>query len=192
MVATAIPGGAPGVARTSRADRRPGRGATSGHRTLRRRTFRRRALAAVLAALTVAAADAPGAAADDDFRYRALSRDEIVSELIGRNVAGTYASGDGFTETFGPDGASHYRDDGREAEGIMSFRDDAFCFSYPFAEMSGGCFIVWQRSANCYDFYAVRGDTPYAGLIERSLGIGWDARVWRTDAAGTCPAVSMS
>lgn len=143
-------------------------------------------IAAVLGA-GHARADEPG------FAWRVLSEADIKVDLIGRTIEGHYPRGEPFTEALYLDFSTDYSDSLRRAPGVVSFRQDAMCFAYPVAtDVAGGCFIVWQRSPNCYDFYAVRDGEAFATVFERSLGLGWDARVWRTDAGSTCPAIPLS
>jgi len=147
---------------------------------------------AFLALLIAVAIAAPDPVAATEFRYRALSRADLVTEFLGRRVDGLYADGSSFTEHFRDDGSTLYRDARGEVIGEMSFRDDNFCFRYEVPDMTGGCFVVWQRSANCYDFYVTRQGVPLASFTERILGVGWEARVWRTEVAATCPTAPVS
>ncbi len=155
---------------------------------------------ACAAALVASLAPGPATAAGEDgdveakpFRYREMSRADIEAELIGRAVEGYYASGATFTESFNADLSSDYRDANSATSGLMSFKGDTFCFVYPDnPQMSGGCFVVWQRSDNCYDFYATLDGQAFAGFLARSLGADWDARVWRQDARSTCPVTPIS
>lgn len=135
---------------------------------------------------------APASADDDAFRYRELGRADIEAELIGTTVEGFYASGGEFTEVFGADFVSLYRDERGEISGRMTFEGDTLCFAYGSPEMTGGCFVVWQRSPNCYDFYAAQQGAAFAGFFACSLGMSWDARVWRTNSDSTCPTVPIS
>lgn len=151
------------------------------------------ALVASLASGPLAAAGEDGDAETKPFRYRELSRTDIETELFGRAVEGYYASGMTFTESFNTDLTSDYSDAKGATSGQMSFKHDTFCFAYPdVPQMSGGCFVVWQRSQNCFDFYAALDGQAYAGFLARSLGAEWDARVWRQDAQSTCPTTPIS
>lgn len=151
------------------------------------------ALAVLATALAAAPAETAVRADEEAFHYREMSRLDIEEELIGRAVDGHYASGVPFSEAFNADLTSDYSDENGEARGVMSFRGDTFCFAYPDdGTMSGGCFVVWQRSDNCYDFYAALNGQAYAGFLARSLGVDWDARVWRKDAPSTCPVMPIS
>lgn len=151
------------------------------------RTFR--AFAAVGALFLVAAVAAPE---DQPFRYRELSQAEIVKELFGTVIEGAYANGATFTEALNRDGTSYYEDDRGNSVADLSFSEDLLCFAYRTDDMNGGCFVVFQRSQNCYDFYSAFDGEAFASLSERALGVGWTARVSRQGAASTCPLTPLS
>ena len=69
----------------------------------------------------------------------------------------------------------------------MRFEGNLMCFNYSGDEtLTGGCFEVWRRSANCFDFYGTNGSVADATLSQRRAGTGWTARAWRQDAPSTC------
>lgn len=149
------------------------------------------ALLATILAITPALPAVDGAG--EALQYREMTRLDIQRELIGHAVEGHYASGVSFAEAFNEDLTSDYADENGATRGVMSFKGDTMCFAYPDeGRMSGGCFIVWQRSENCYDFYAAQNGQAYAGYFARSLGVDWDARVWRQNAPSTCPVTPIS
>lgn len=153
------------------------------------------ARAAALACLALGGmlAGPPAEADEDPFAYGELGRSEIVAQLFGQTIEGNYPNGRAFTESLNADLTTRYVDDRNASRGLMTFDEDRICFEYADEpEMNGGCFIVWQRSANCYDFYATLDGIAFADFLSRSLGLDWDARVWRQGAGSTCPTVPVS
>ncbi|MEM7694982.1 MAG: hypothetical protein AAF318_11060 [Pseudomonadota bacterium] len=153
-----------------------------------------RALVALLILSVPAAATAPPPATPPATPFGPMSRADIESDLFGRTIEGHYASGEAFAETLSRDLTSHYTDPDATTTGVMSFDGNALCFAYPeVGDMSGGCFRVWQRSQNCFDFY-VHDDAgkPRAGFAAQLIGTDWTARVWRTDAEPSCPIAPIS
>ena len=136
--------------------------------------------ACVLASMPVGAVEAtPMVAAD------------MRATFYGTTLNGEYSDGLAWSETFDRSGRSSYAQEGAKASGRIAFRGETICFVYD-GGFSGGCFKVWRRSINCFDFYGVDDtDRPYATSRQRQAGTGWTARAWRTDAESTCEAVPM-
>ena len=119
-------------------------------------------------------------------RTTPLTGTEIRNEIIGLTLDGEYQDGMKWRERLGTDGTSVYEQDGAVAKGTISFRGPRICFTYE-NEFSGGCFEVWRRSFNCFDFYSLNDDgTLGATAMQRRNGIGWTARAWRADQPSTC------
>ncbi|GAB5376206.1 MAG: hypothetical protein AcusKO_26680 [Acuticoccus sp.] len=155
--------------------------------------FARRAwvLRVALALTALAITGAAPAAEDPPAESRGMSQTDIRQVLFGTTIEGAYWHGAPFTEELRRDGTSHYRDDRGASTGTLHFDGDALCFAYRDSIMNGGCFLVWQRTANCYDFYAF-ADGVLATASELAIGIGWTARVWRQDAPAGCPLTPLS
>lgn len=112
-----------------------------------------------------------------------LSGPEIRASLFGRLFTGEYPNGLGWAERFNANGTSDYSEKGRSTRGIMSLNGNVLCFSYQDNNEVGGCFEIWKRSANCFDFYSA-SDGP--GLTDRRFGRDWQARGWASDQPSTC------
>lgn len=115
-----------------------------------------------------------------------MGRSGIESVLLGQSVRGEYSDGREFTEFFGSDMTSRYTEDGRTTAGTVRFEGNLMCFTYAGEALSGGCFEVWRRSDNCFDFYGATEGVASASLRQRREGTGWTARTWRRDAPSTC------
>ena len=138
-----------------------------------------RAVTILLALLVSVMAHAQGARAGQ------MARSGIETALIGAAIDGEYADGRAFSESFDKDMTSRYVEEGRTTTGRMRFEGNLICFTYD-DTMSGGCFEVWRRSANCFDFYGTGEGIADATLAQRREGTGWTARGWRKDAPSTC------
>lgn len=121
-----------------------------------------------------------------------LTSSEIAATLFGTRVTGEYASGLGWAERFNSDFTSDYVENGVVSRGRMRFEGDHLCFDYGKQELNGGCFEVWQRGANCFDFYAVNSAGPPASLTQKRFGRGWDARAWKDGLANSCQTDQIS
>ncbi len=109
---------------------------------------------------------------------RWLNDRDLTFVFAGRDVAGTYANGVSFTETYRKVGKAEYRDSQNALEGSWSIRGAALCTHY--GEKGGGCFRVIRQSANCFEFWLVKDDGEIA---EKS----WIARSWQAKFPSTCP-----
>ena len=118
-----------------------------------------------------------------------LSGSEIRSTLFGKLVTGEYPSGARWTERFNADGSSDYSEGGRITRGIMTIYDNILCFSYREKSQTGGCFEVWQRGPNCFDFYSLDGN---GNLDSRRFGRNWQARGWVDNQPSTCLSDKIS
>jgi len=106
-----------------------------------------------------------------------MSATEIKQFVFGFTMSGEYASGQSWAERFNKDGTSSYSENGKYDENPT---------------VSGGCFEVWKRGANCFDFYSTNADQPAASLDQRRFGRGWDARAWYADQKSTCLSEEIS
>lgn len=119
-------------------------------------------------------------------RIGRLSAGEVRRALLGRSVKGEYPDGRQWTEAFRADMTSRYVENGQVSRGAMRFDGSHLCFTYA-SGFSGGCFEVWRRSANCFDFYAIADDgTVTATARQRLEGQGWTARAWFENERSTC------
>ena len=122
-----------------------------------------------------------------------LSADEIRKFMFGTTMSGEYASGQTWSERFNSDDTSQYVEDGKLFVGEMTLKGNILCFSYnATADVSGGCFEVWKRGPNCFDFYSKNTDSPSANLDQKRFGRGWDARAWYADQQSTCLSEEIS
>lgn len=78
---------------------------------------------------------------------------DIRRLFAGVTLAGVYADGVAFRETYGEDGSIDYADDRGSDIGRWSVIGSAFCTFYD--SLVGGCFAVEQESANCFTFYSI-------------------------------------
>ena len=103
-------------------------------------------------------------------------------------MQGEYPDGRQWTETFNTDMTSRYVESGQVSRGAMRFDGSNLCFTYA-SGFSGGCFEVWRRSDNCFDFYAIADDgSVTATTRQRQEGQGWTARAWFEGRKSTCIA----
>ena len=118
-----------------------------------------------------------------------MSEKDVRAALFGRTLEGEYADGKGWGERFEPDGRTRYTEEGRTVAGRISFRRGGgaplVCFSYP-DTFGGGCFEVWRRSLNCFDFYGADERGAFASPRQRRSGTGWTARAWDESRPSTC------
>ncbi|WP_420392590.1 hypothetical protein [Acuticoccus sp.] len=148
--------------------------------------------AVLFAVAWLASSAAADPATRDDVKWRSLDAAAIARELVGSTVEGRYASGGSFTEELRADLTTLYRDDAVDTPGTFTLEGEAICFAYP-VPLETGCFLVWQRSQNCYDLYFAAGQGRVAAsLAQRTLGVGWDARFWRTEDETTCPTIGLA
>jgi len=121
-----------------------------------------------------------------------LSQHEIQTRLFGQRVIGEYADGKSWAENFNADGSSQYVQDGKLTLGKMHFEGKRLCFTYDPKDMIGGCFEIWPRGKNCFDFYARGEESLPARLDDKRFGRGWDARAWIDGEPATCETEHIS
>ncbi|MEN0041228.1 MAG: hypothetical protein AAF764_07800 [Pseudomonadota bacterium] len=114
---------------------------------------------------------------------------QIEATLFGKTFSGEYPSGTAWRETFEATGRSIYEEGGRTDVGTMTFEGSAICFKYNDPERTGGCFIVWRRGLNCFDFYSTNNASS---RLDRDRGERWDARGWEEGVAKDCTAALIS
>ena len=115
---------------------------------------------------------------------------EIRQILFGQLLTGEYPSGVQWAERFNKNETSNYSEDGRTRLGIMKLNGNILCFDYPDdPDQSGGCFEVWKRGPNCFDFYS---SSASANLDQRRFGRAWDARAWISGKTSTCLSEEIS
>ena len=120
----------------------------------------------------------------------ALVEQEIRQALLGQTFDGEYADGRAWSERFNEDLTTKYQEDGPAVSGTMWFLPRQVCFRYGEAsDFSGGCFEVWRRGANCFDFYGTGfGSGTSASLLQKEQGAAWTARAWMAGRPSTCNA----
>ncbi|MEL6967662.1 MAG: hypothetical protein AAGM04_09815 [Pseudomonadota bacterium] len=123
-----------------------------------------------------------------------MTKAQIEENLFGRTLNGEYANGLAWTERLNTDGSSTYVENGKAISGNMRFEGNLLCFRYPgVPSSSGGCFEVWRRSINCFDFYGTEPNTSFdVPLSARRFGQSWTARAWYADQQGTCTTEQIS
>ena len=118
-----------------------------------------------------------------------LSGAEIRQTMFGQTMTGEYSDGSRWAERFNSDGTSDYSQNARTVRGQMTLNGNILCFIYLADKQTGGCFEVWRRGLNCFDFYSASGD---ASLDQRRFGRGWDARAWYVGKPSTCLSEHIS
>lgn len=111
-----------------------------------------------------------------------LTGSEFERLFAGITLAGLYADGVSFEETYAKDGSIDYADDRGRDHGRWSVAGNAFCTFYD--TLAGGCFAVEQESANCFTFYAVDGSARREAV--------WTAHGWDTARRPTCSGAEVA
>lgn len=106
----------------------------------------------------------------------------IRQAFAGVTLAGIYADGVWFRESYAGDGAIDYTDDRGSDRGRWSVIGNIFCTFYD--KLAGGCFAVERESANCFTFYSV-------DILARRAE-AWTAHGWNTASPATCPAPEVA
>lgn len=114
-----------------------------------------------------------------------MSDQELNVTFAGKSIAGHYADGVTFEETYKTNRRLEYVEGERRETGKWSVVAGTFCTIYD-NEAGGGCFRVHRSSSNCYEFYFLARDEQTAQTLERQGRSSWTARAWRRDAASTC------
>jgi len=127
---------------------------------------------------------------------QALDGASIRAQLYGQTMIGEYPNGNEWRETFHDNETTFYSENGTEVLGSMKVQDGLICFSYhPSYGLVGGCFEVWKRSANCFDFYgtgSIDETATRATIVQKRQGQAWSARAWYADKPSTCVAELVS
>ena len=118
----------------------------------------------------------------------------IAALVSGQTLDGIYSDGGRWNETYRPDGTLAYADRIGEAGGRWSVASNLFCTFYDQTTFVGGCFLVVQRSENCFDFYVVEpgSSAPSVPRQEIDRAAGWSARGSVSGKATTCPVGLIS
>lgn len=119
-----------------------------------------------------------------------LSKSQIRNEMFGHLFTGEYSNGGRWAERLNGNLTSVYVEDGRPIHGHMDFQGSNLCFEYPNrTDLEGGCFEIWKRGQNCFDFYSTNS---VASLEERRWGRAWMARAWISNQPSTCKSDLIS
>ncbi len=113
-----------------------------------------------------------------------MNDDEIRRAFAGISIDGTYIDGLSFTEVYADDGCIDYRDKRKAMTGKWSIVNNSFCTLYD-GIITGGCFKVLQRSANCFEFYFLASTEIEAAKPEPRRP-SWTARGWNKAKPVTC------
>lgn len=119
-----------------------------------------------------------------------LVESQIRQNMLGKMFTGEYPDGTRWAERFNRNYTSNYSESGRLEQGVVTINGGVICFDYPKSpEQVGGCFEVWKRGPNCFDFYATGSD---ASMDQRRFGRGWSARGWDESRPSTCLSEEIS
>jgi hypothetical protein len=113
-----------------------------------------------------------------------MSEADIRREMVGHAMKGYYRDGVRWVDDYSRDGAIAYHDDRNTWTGKWSFQGNVFCTFYEGGSI-GGCYLVRQLSANCFDFIVVPDDWRGPDLAPGTPA-SWLARGWRGEEASTC------
>lgn len=114
-----------------------------------------------------------------------LSGAQIEKALTGRTLAGIYASGRRFSESYLEGGGLEYVEDGMRLKGRWSVTAGTLCTIYD-TDPTGGCFRVMSSGSNCYEFYFVARDEDQARRLKDSAP-SWTARGAVEGSPEACP-----
>lgn len=117
---------------------------------------------------------------------------EIRDLVSGVTFDGEFFDGVKWREAYHTDGTLLYESRGETWVGDWHADGELFCTFYR-GETNGGCWLVRQLSANCFNFY-VAGIGPDQPSMARGTEDrqNWYARGWRNTAASTCPDQAVS
>lgn len=123
-----------------------------------------------------------------------LSAPQVRALFFGQTMTGEYSDGQSWAEQFGRDGNTRYSQNGQVFHGKMKLQGSNICFEYaPDTGFTGGCFEVWKRGANCFDFYSTTVDGFAAATAsQKHFGQAWSARAWYPDRKSTCTTDQIS
>jgi hypothetical protein len=111
---------------------------------------------------------------------------KMTETFAGRTIDGRYGSGLAFTESYRADGSIAYRDTVTSATGNWRVTGQGFCTFYE--NMNGGCFLVRQLGANCFEFYI--SESQDAGPLPPQDGKPYVAQGWYPEKPSTCTALT--
>ena len=116
--------------------------------------------------------------------FAPLNQVQIRNEMFGQMFTGEYSNGAQWAERFNPNMTSIYVEDGKAIHGHMEFKGPFLCFEYPYRpDLEGGCFEIWKRGSNCFDFY---GSNSAVSFNDRRMARKWMARAWISYLPSTC------
>ncbi|MBO0664349.1 hypothetical protein LQ948_17385 [Jiella sp. MQZ9-1] len=146
-------------------------------------------MAVSLALCVVLAGPADGATEGlDGLIANTLDDHALAAAFAGKHLEGVYADARHWSESYTSNGTLSYRDAQGEWSGDWSVRRATFCTFYQSAALNGGCFVVAQRGANCFDFYTVGPRfVAIASADDIRAGRNWTARGWYVGAKPSCP-----
>jgi len=122
-------------------------------------------------------------AMDSSPKAVALDGPTIIAVFDSKTVAGAYADGLAFRETYMSGGGIGYWDPRGTATGQWSVVNNLFCTFYD--SMAGACFRIERVSANCFDYFAA-ADTEEQALAPDATP-RYTARGSIKGQASTCP-----
>ncbi len=122
----------------------------------------------------------------------------FLARVAGKTLVGEYQTGQQWQERFIDERSTVYRDDEKSGSGTTIQRGRFVCFNYTSKDgMSGGCFEIWQRGKNCFDFYGSglggeQAQRTVASEKQKLFGQGWTARAWLASETSTCVSEQIS
>jgi hypothetical protein len=115
-----------------------------------------------------------------------MDKQKMTESFAGRTIDGRYGSGLAFTETYRADGSISYKDTVTNATGNWQVTGQGFCTFYE--DMNGGCFLVRQMGANCFEFYI--SESQDTGPLSPQAGTPYVAQGWYPEKPSTCTALT--
>ena len=113
-----------------------------------------------------------------------MNDEQITQAFAGVTIAGSYADGREFTESYAKDGAISYTDHRGTLAGRWSTVNSSFCTLYD-GYITGGCFRVTRHSGNCYEFY-FSSSSEREAAADGPKRANWTARAWDKGKPPTC------
>lgn len=108
---------------------------------------------------------------------------ELSATFAGKSMAGYYASGRTFAETYAADGTLTYSDKDHASGGAWSVQSGSFCTIYD-DDPAGGYFRVRREGVNCDEFYFIARTQVQARRDPRKPD--WTARARFKGQIPTC------
>ncbi len=109
---------------------------------------------------------------------RWLNDKDLTYVFGGRELAGFYENGAGFTEIYRLNGKVEYQDQLTKVAGSWSVKSGTFCTQY--VNGDGGCFKVTMLGENCFEFWLIDAGTS-------AVADKWIARSSNVKYPSTCP-----